>query len=83
MEAKDIINVLETARDLMKFGHTTTLDIKEELRRRFPNKKWFQSDVSDIMIDAYDNKLIKNIQLFPCPYKLWQKSDKKERNFWI
>lgn len=42
----------QVAKDLAVANNTvTTLEIKTELRKRFSNEKWFQSDISDVMDD--------------------------------
>lgn len=44
--------VYDTAKGLLKANNTTTtLEIKNVLRQTQPNRKWFQSDISDIMDD--------------------------------
>ena len=35
-------------------GVTTTLNVKKKLRKKFPNKLWFQEDVSETIINIYD-----------------------------
>lgn len=48
--------VTDVAKDLMMgVGDTTTLEIKNELRIRFPEQKFFQSDVHDIMMEFEKN----------------------------
>jgi len=42
----------QVAKDLAVANNTvTTLEIKTELRKRYPNEKWYQSDISDVMDD--------------------------------
>ena len=42
----------QVAKDLAVANNTvTTLEIKTELRKRYQNEKWYQSDISDVMDD--------------------------------
>ena len=44
--------VLKVAKELCKANNTvTTLEIKNELRRRYSTNKWNQSDISNLMSD--------------------------------
>lgn len=46
--------ILSVAKKLCKANNTvTTLEIKTELRKRYPNSRWEQSKVSSVMNDAY------------------------------
>jgi hypothetical protein len=42
-------------------GHTTTLDVKNHLRRLYPNEKWYQDDISDVIDEIYTAKSIPNL----------------------
>lgn len=46
--------VRQTAEALLKANNTvTTLEIKVELRKKYPHQAWYQSDISDVMNDFY------------------------------
>lgn len=42
--------VIGIAKDLLAKGSTTTLDIKLECRKKYPGTMFYQSDISDIMM---------------------------------
>jgi hypothetical protein len=47
--------IYEVAKELCVANNTcSTLEIKNELRKKYPNEAWFQSEVSDVMRDFYD-----------------------------
>lgn len=53
MKTSKIDKVLKVAEDLCVANNTvTTLEIKNELRKQFPNKNWRQNEISQVMIDA-------------------------------
>lgn len=48
--------ILSVAKKLCKANNTvTTLEIKTELRKRYPNNRWEQATISSTMIDANSN----------------------------
>ena len=55
--------VLDVLIDSFKHTDTvTTLDIKEELRKRYPTERWYQSDVSSAMNYIYASGALPNLQ---------------------
>lgn len=56
MTKKNLKRVAQVIAELVANGNTTTtLDVKNTLRTKFPLEKWYQSDVSDIMEDFETN----------------------------
>jgi len=53
--------IVGVATTLLMAGTTTTLDIKNECRRLFPNDKFYQADVSEVM-DNIASTEIPNLQ---------------------
>jgi len=50
MNKKNKAKVLAMANRLVKpNGTVTTLEIKNELRQKFPDQKWFQAEISNVM----------------------------------
>lgn len=47
---------------IKKNGSTTTLEIKDSLRERFPKMSWTQDQVSQEMQEIYDNNEFKDLQ---------------------
>lgn len=55
-QSKFLNRVAKVAAKLMdKNGSTTTLEIKNKLRKKYPNENWNQQDVSDAMIELHAN----------------------------
>lgn len=50
--------IYKSANRLLSKGNTTTKDIKEYLRTKFPNENWTQALVSDTMILINNHRLI-------------------------
>ena len=57
MKRKQKIRLIQRVCDLMiaRCGSTTTLDVKIHLRNKYPNEKWFQGDISEILGDYQEN----------------------------
>jgi hypothetical protein len=54
---KDIlVSILENT------TQTTTLEIKQHLRRLYPSEKWYQDDISDVVDEIYTNNTVEGLQ---------------------
>ena len=52
--------IFAMANRLLEANNTvTTLEIKTELRQKYPNEKWYQDDISDVMDDFAGEGLFK------------------------
>lgn len=91
MNKKNKAKVLAMANRLVKpNGTVTTLEIKNELRQKFPDQKWFQAEISNVMnefnIDEKctytDNGTYRTYSMIKtAPVKSTKQSKKKQQIF--